>query len=249
VPAVAGVRALDTNMKNKKLNAVHVWKQFEDLLAPRLKLSLIDRAVYSNLVRHSQLEGKRRLHFSIPWLAQNIGLTVGPVRESVRRFVDLGVFRLLHRSNQGHVVEVRLPAEIPAARGDRIRAQRPAGLPSGAALDELDFQHTRVLRQSIHAREGGVCFYCLRRIPRGARSLDHVVPRVESGRNSYRNLVSCCMECNSRKRQRPAGDYVRWLYREGQLTSGELIGRLRALKALAAGKLRPRVFQWESGKK
>jgi hypothetical protein len=236
-------------MKNKKLNAVHVWKQFEDLLAPRLRLSVYDRAVYYNLVRHSQLEGKRRLHFSIPWLAQNIGLTVGPVRDSVRRFIDHGVFRLLHRSSQGHVIEVRLPDEIPAVRGHRISAGGPAGLPSGATLDDLDFLHTRARRQAIHAREGGVCFYCLRRIPRGARSLDHVVPRVESGRNSYRNLVSCCLECNSRKRQRSAGDYVRWLYREGRLTAGELIGRLRALKALAAGKLRPRVFQWGGERK
>jgi hypothetical protein len=236
-------------MKCKKLNAVHVWKQFEDLLAPRLRLSVYDRAVYYNLVRHSQLEGKRRLHFSIPWLAQNIGLTVGPVRDSVRRFIDQGVFRLLHRSSQGHVIEVRLPQEIPAVRGHRISAGGPAGLPSGATLDDLDFLHTRARRQAIHAREGGVCFYCLRRIPRGARSLDHVVPRVESGRNSYRNLVSCCLECNSRKRQRSAGDYVRWLYREGRLTAGELIGRLRALRELAAGKLRPRVFQWGGERK
>jgi hypothetical protein len=111
-------------MKCKKLNAVHVWKQFEDLLAPRLRLSVYDRAVYYNLVRHSQLEGKRRLHFSIPWLAQNIGLTVGPVRDSVRRFIDQGVFRLLHRSSQGHVIEVRLPEEIPAARPQNKR-RRP----------------------------------------------------------------------------------------------------------------------------
>jgi len=52
-------------------------------------------------------------------------------------------------------------------------------------------------------------------------------------------LVSCCLECNSRKGDRPARDFLRTLYRLGRLTSPELDARLRALKDLAAGKLRP----------
>ena len=73
------------------------------------------------------------------------------------------------------------------------------------------------------------------------RCLDHLVPLAQSGRNSYRNLVSCCLECNSQKGERPAEDFVRWLYRERRLTATELAGRLRALDALAAGKLRPAI--------
>lgn len=38
-----------------------------------------------------------------------------------------------------------------------------------------------------------------------------------------------------------AGDFVRWLFREGRLTAEELKWRLRALEALAAGKMRPRI--------
>ena len=71
------------------------------------------------------------------------------------------------------------------------------------------------------------------------RCLDHVVPRALFGHNSYRNLVSCCLECNSRKRDRRAADFLRTLYRLGRLTPAELDARLRALKDLAAGKLRP----------
>lgn len=47
------------------------------------------------------------------------------------------------------------------------------------------------------------------------------------------------MECNSRKAQTPAADFLRRLYRERRLSSPELIARLRALDALASGKLRP----------
>ncbi len=57
--------------------------------------------------------------------------------------------------------------------------------------------------------------------------------------NSYRNLVSCCLECNSLKGDRFAEDFLRWLYRERRLTPLELSARLRALDALASGKLRP----------
>jgi hypothetical protein len=40
-------------MANKTLNAKLRWMQFEDVLAPRLGLTVWDRAVYSYLLRHS----------------------------------------------------------------------------------------------------------------------------------------------------------------------------------------------------
>jgi 5-methylcytosine-specific restriction endonuclease McrA len=95
------------------------------------------------------------------------------------------------------------------------------------------------LRKSIHARERGQCFYCLRRTTSTVHCLDHVVPRSQSGPNSYRNLVSSCMECNVQKGEKAADDFLRRLYRERRLTAAELAGRLRALDALASGKLRP----------
>ncbi len=112
-------------------------------------------------------------------------------------------------------------------------------LASVGDLEKADFLESRALRQAIHAREGGFCFYCLRRLRPMVRGIDHVVPRVRGGSNGYRNLVSSCAECNSQKGERRAEDFLRWLYREGRLSAGELSGRLRALAGLAAGKLRP----------
>jgi len=48
-------------MKPKKLNPKLLWMQFEDVLAPRLGLSVKERAVYSYLLRHSLVVGKLRL--------------------------------------------------------------------------------------------------------------------------------------------------------------------------------------------
>jgi HNH endonuclease len=234
-----------------KANAEIVWKQLEDVVAPRLRLSVVERAVYYHLLRHSRLEGKVRYHFSIASLSRSFDLSLGPVRTAVRRLVAQRAMRLIRRSKAGHVVEVRVPEEIRAARFvaagvDSARGSEAACLTDGEAPGavrpaEVDFMQTRALRQAIHAREGGRCFYCLRRQAATVRGLDHVVPRSLSGGNSYRNLVSCCLECNSQKGEKRAEDYLRWLYRERCLTAAELSERLRALRALAAGKLRPAV--------
>src|SRR5260370_7363913 len=113
-------------MKNKKPNAELVWKQLEDQLAPRLRLSVIERTFCSHLLRHSRLEGKLRFRFSIRWLARNIRLSTGPVREAVRRLVAQGAMRLVQRSKAGHVVEVRLPEEIRPEKLNTIQTPAPA---------------------------------------------------------------------------------------------------------------------------
>jgi hypothetical protein len=226
-------------MTNKRIDAVRVWKQFEDLLIPRLRLTVIERAVYSHLLRHSRLEGRPRLRFSILWVARGAGLSMWAVRKGVRRLVAKGALRLAERSKRGHVIEVRLPEEIRAVRAREVAAAQGAREPVAASLEDADFLETRALREAIHAREGGHCFYCLRRLTPTVRCIDHVVPQVRMGCNSYRNLVSCCAECNSLKVERRAEDFLRWLYREGRLTGSELRARLRGLERLASGKLRP----------
>jgi 5-methylcytosine-specific restriction endonuclease McrA len=231
-------------MKNKKPNAELVWKQLEDLLAPRLRLSVIDRTVYSHLLRHSRLEGKLRLRFSILRVARKIRLSPCSVRKGVRGLIAHGALRLVQRSKAGHVVEVRLPDEIRAVRLNHIESRAAASKAVADALaavniEEADFLQNKPLRQAIHARERGQCFYCMRRTTPPVQCLDHVVPRVHLGRNSYRNLVSSCIECNSQKGEKPADDFLRRLYRERRLTATEFAARLRALDALASGKLRP----------
>ena len=235
-------------MKSQKTNAELVWKQLEDLLVPRLRLSLIERAVYYHLLRHSRLEGKARLRFSIASLGRGTRLSGRPVREAVRRLADQGALRLVRRGKTGHVVEVRVPGEIRAARLGAATVSGRARVADGQArvlyagsLAEIDFMQTKALRQAIYSRERGACFYCLRRLAPTVRCLDHVVPRAQMGRNSYRNLVSSCLECNSHKGEKRAEDFLRWLYRERRLTGAELAGRQRALDALSAGKLRPSV--------
>jgi 5-methylcytosine-specific restriction endonuclease McrA len=235
-------------MLNKTLNPKLLWIQFEDVVAPRLGLTVKERAVYCYLLRHSLVVGRLRLQFAVMAMARTLGLSTGATRQAVRRLDELGALRVLKRNKNGHFAEMRLPEQIRALRRGKNGATlimgamgttQAAGEPPAATLEATDFLRTWVLRKAIHDRERGACFYCLRRTPANVQCLDHVVPRVRFGRNSYRNLVSCCLECNTRKSDRPAPDFLRTLYRLGRLTASELDGRLRALKDLAAGKLRP----------
>jgi 5-methylcytosine-specific restriction endonuclease McrA len=228
-------------MPNKKLNPKHLWIQFEDVLAPRLGLNIKERAVYSYLLRHSLVIGKPCIRFAVSALARTLGISAGLVRDAVRRLDELGALHVLKRDKTGHDVEMRLPEKIQLIHEGSTGAAGAEEAPS-AALDSRDFWKTWALRKAIHDRERGFCFYCLRRTLANVRCLDHVVPRVRYGRNSYRNLVSCCIECNSLKGDTPAADFLRMLCRKGRLTTKELDGRLCALKELAGGKLRPALY-------
>src|SRR5207249_2994017 len=122
-------------MKNKKLNASRIWKHFEDFLVPRLRLNIVDRAVYSHLLRHSRLEGRPRLRFSIAWLARGARLTTNPVRCPTRllRQQFLSQPRLLLFAVQ--LAEKRSPRRrfppqpLPRAPPDRRRTYRPPPRP------------------------------------------------------------------------------------------------------------------------
>lgn len=232
----------------KELDGTQIWKQFEDLLIPRLGLTPIERAVYSHLLRHSRLEGRRKLRFSILWAARGSGLSMSTVRKGVRKLAAKGALRLTERSKRGHVVEVLLPEEIEAVRTGGSTAGKLPHVPSAAELESADFLQTPALREAIHARECGRCFYCLRRAKAATRCIDHVIPQARNGSNSYRNLVSSCAECNAQKCDWSAEDFLRWLYREGRLGASELKERLSAVKKLADGRLRPRIADATSRK-
>src|SRR5262249_45819373 len=139
------------SMLNKKVNAKLLWMQFEDVLAPRLGLTVKERAVYCHLLRHSLVVCKARLQFAVLVLACTLGISAGPVRQAVRRLDELGALRVLKRSNKwGHLVEMRLPEQIRALRPAKNGDSQAAGEPPASALEATDFLKTWALRKTIH---------------------------------------------------------------------------------------------------
>src|SRR5258708_37026085 len=103
-------------MKSNKPGAGKIWKQLDDLLVPWLRLSITERGVYSHLLRHSHLEGRAVLRFSLPCLARGARVSTNPARRAVRRLIAHAALRLLKRTNAAALVWVRLPDESRATR-------------------------------------------------------------------------------------------------------------------------------------
>lgn len=58
----------------------------------------------------------------------------------------------------------------------------------------------RFCRRNILLRDGMQCQYCLERFQASELTFDHVVPRSAGGKTEWTNVVSCCVECNVKKR-------------------------------------------------
>jgi len=54
-------------------------------------------------------------------------------------------------------------------------------------------------RKNIYARDRGICQYCGQDLRCQEITYDHVIPKSQGGETSWDNVVTCCLECNSRK--------------------------------------------------
>jgi 5-methylcytosine-specific restriction endonuclease McrA len=57
----------------------------------------------------------------------------------------------------------------------------------------------RLTRRNLYARDKNKCQYCGKRFSATDLTLDHIVPRVQGGGNSWVNLVCACLRCNTKK--------------------------------------------------
>lgn len=65
--------------------------------------------------------------------------------------------------------------------------------------DRRPVQDVKLNRRNIYARDGSRCQYCGGRFSTRELSLDHVIPKVQGGEESWTNLVCSCVRCNARK--------------------------------------------------
>jgi len=56
-------------------------------------------------------------------------------------------------------------------------------------------QNIPVTRRGVLRRDNHRCAYC----GRSANTIDHVFPRSRGGKDTWENLVACCLKCNNAK--------------------------------------------------
>lgn len=213
------------------MDCVQLWRDVEDQLVPMLQMKIGEQVVYVYLLRHSRLEGRRRVSVALSGLARGVCVSDCTAREHLRGLARKGCVKLHERGQKGHLVEVFLPAEI---LGRRLVSME--GLPPGKRCGPARKNPT--VRLGLERREGGRCFYCRRKFEGGDVAMDHVVPLAHGGSSGAENLVAACCDCNSRKGEREAEEHLRVLFRERRLSASEFEERLEALGRLPGGRER-----------
>jgi 5-methylcytosine-specific restriction endonuclease McrA len=195
-----------------------VIQEIVDDLQPLL--TPYDAAFYWHLFRHSIAQnGNPRLRVSTRGLQKGVvkssssnaadnPVSQMKIREVLRALESIGAIRKEAEPNRdGTLYRVLIPDEIEACR--RFRAERAAEEPRPeVSKDEIDFYNVRENRIKIYERDQYKCRYCGKQLTRFTATLDHVKAVAEGGDNSFDNLVTACLECNSRKHKRAVGDFL-----------------------------------------
>jgi predicted transcriptional regulator len=206
--------------------------QIEDHLCPRLKLDAWEKSLYYHLLRLTHAAGLESVTVAIGPLALATGMSDFKVRDSIRSLHVKKCISIVERSRTGHLVSVHLPQAI-----EGVVPISSKEVPLDIEL--VDFYRDRVYLRALLERENRKCFYTLKDLTEDSAVLDHVIPQVDGGNNSYRNIVAACHDANALKQGQVAEDFIRSLYRSGILNLDEMEGRLRAVEALKSGKLIP----------
>jgi hypothetical protein len=140
--------------------------------------------------------------------AANNPISEEKVREVYRALETIGALRKEGEANRdGTLYRVLTPDEIPACR--EYRSQRLAiESPVEPAPSDVDFYNVRENRLRIFERDEYKCSYCQKQLTRFTATVDHVKAVAEGGDNSFENLVTACLTCNSQKHRRQLSDFL-----------------------------------------
>jgi hypothetical protein len=208
-------------------------EEIEDYLIPFLGLDTYEKSLYYHLFRHTRLIGKEETIFVISSATKTVGLTEHTARDRIRKMNEKGCVKIQELTRDGVRVSVFLPTEIPGC------VVVPSRDEIVVDIEQIDFYNNPKYRLSILARENGECFYCFRKITKDSYVLDHLISQVNTGKNSYKNIVATCHECNSTKTGKNGDDFVRLIYRKGTINASELENRLIAIEKLKNGEVQP----------
>ncbi|GLH70535.1 hypothetical protein GETHPA_20680 [Geothrix rubra] len=110
----------------------------------------------------------------------------------------------------GTPYRINLPEEISSC----IEAMKKAQLTPieiSDPVDErkrLDFYNVKSNRIRVFERDGYKCYKCGKQLTRFDATLDHLIPVSKGGDNSFENLATCCLSCNSKRRNHELSDFM-----------------------------------------
>jgi hypothetical protein len=178
--------------------AAFYWYAFRHSIAkngsPYVRLST--RGLQSGLVKSSYST------------ATDNAISLTKVRKIFRALETIGALRKEGEPNRdGTLYRVLIPDEIETCCKSRAERQ-PTEPASGVRPSDIDYYNVRENRIKVYERDEYKCRYCGKQLTRFTCTLDHVKPVAEGGDNSFENIVTACLDCNSRKNGRAVGDFL-----------------------------------------
>jgi len=204
-------------------------KNFDALEVPAIVASIVDflqpvllpyeAAIYWHLFRKSILaSGQQYVRASVRGLAEGViqsssGQSTALAYKSPQRALQGleqkgAIVKVGETTRDGTLYKICLPEEIPLCQ-EQMKAASKVPVDSVDARKELDFYNVPENRLKVFERDGYKCRYCLKQLTRFSATLDHVQPVSESGDNSFDNLVTACLHCNSKRGNRPVMDALK----------------------------------------
>lgn len=60
-------------------------------------------------------------------------------------------------------------------------------------------RNVKFSRNNVYLRDNYKCQYCYQKFPASNLTFDHVMPASRGGETSWKNVVTCCVSCNTKK--------------------------------------------------
>jgi len=182
-----------------------IMRDIIDLLFPHI--TPYHAAIYMYLFRHSVLsDGTQLVRASTRGMQEGVvksasgkstGLSQQSVRESLLELEKIGAIQKQGEPNrEGTPYRVFLPEEIEICQRAREKL-REVPTPVPVKDQDIDYYNIRENRLKIYERDNYKCQHCGKQLTRFTSTLDHVTPISKGGDNSFDNLVTSCLDCNS----------------------------------------------------
>jgi hypothetical protein len=209
--------------------------EYFEFVFPQKELSAWERLMLLSLYVSNEFRCGEQFTVTLGRVAHLAGASDTSARLYLRSLADKGVIKIDGYDRSGYRVTLTAPMSIPGITNLK------EVVPQGVDLEAIDFFKDRRFVGALLARQNGICFYSLRQLEVGECALDHLVPQARGGDNSYRNIVCCTFEMNTRKGDIAAEDFLRGLYRSGFLSESDLEDRLKTLASISSGVLQPAI--------
>jgi len=215
--------------KDQEQNSEQIFKDTFDLNElPSIMQSIVDflqplllpyeAAIYWYMFRHSIVkDGGNHIRVSTRGLGkpktviksssgQSEGLSYGAVQDALTGLENKKVIKKVGDTNrEGTLYQIYLPDEIELCT-QRMKEVIIEELPKVDPRKEADYYNVKENRLKIFERDKYLCYKCNKQLTRFSATLDHLQPVSEGGDNSFDNLATACLHCNSTRGAKPLMD-------------------------------------------